>query len=71
MFFVVFFAGIMFFVVVHCWFSFTLKIHYNKKQLTRQRRHASTESVTIRLYGKTSIGGGWMEVGGDSSVRHI
>jgi hypothetical protein len=47
MLFVVLFAVVMLFVVVHCQFSFTLKIHRYKKQLARQMRPVNTESVTL------------------------
>jgi hypothetical protein len=39
----VLFASVMLFVVVHCEFSFTLKIHRYKKQLTRQMIPVGTE----------------------------
>ena len=45
MLFVVLFVSVMLFVVAHCQFSFTLKIHRYKKQLTRQMIAVDTKSV--------------------------
>jgi hypothetical protein len=59
---VMFFASVMLFVVVHFRFSFTLKIHRYKKQLTRQMKPVSTKNVTAWINGKyilESVGLRW------------